>query len=152
MERPLTAGPVILIGLDAFDPEIALALAAAGELPILAGLLSAGARAPINNPYGLFVGALWVRFATAQRAARHDYYCWEEVDVQTYQVRTHGLPDEGYDYFWQRLADSVDFHGFGNVSSDSPSSSCTSARRNCFGSLWICSAIVRDSSAVNPLS
>src|SRR5207253_3204651 len=31
-------------------------------------------------------------------------------------------------------AENVDFSGFGNVSSESPSSSWTSARRNCFGS------------------
>src|SRR5262245_20860354 len=31
------------------------------------------------------------------------------------------------------VADSVERQGFGNVSSDSPSSSWTSARRNCFG-------------------
>src|SRR5207244_6407359 len=49
------------------------------------------------------------------------------------------------------VADSVERQGLGNVSSDSPSSSWTKARRNCFGDLAICSAIVRDSSDENPL-
>ena len=34
----------------------------------------------------------------------------------------------------ETLAETVDRHGLGKVSSDSPSSSCTSVRRNCFGS------------------
>ncbi len=50
------------------------------------------------------------------------------------------------------LAETIERHGFGNVSSFSPSSSCTSARRNCFGSFCSRSAIVRDSSAENPFS
>src|SRR5204863_3676153 len=52
----------------------------------------------------------------------------------------------------ETLAESVERHGFGNVSSLRPSSSCVSARRNCFGSFEICSAMRRDSSAENPLS
>ena len=100
----MNPGPVIMIGLDAFDPEIALGLAAAGELPTLAGLLESGARCPINNPYGLMVGALWVSFATALKPARHGYYCWEEVDIDTYRVQPNPIPDGGYVYFWQQLA------------------------------------------------
>ena len=50
------------------------------------------------------------------------------------------------------LADSVERHGLGKVSSERPSSSCTSVRRNCFGSFCSRSAIARASSAENPLS
>src|SRR5215216_5230152 len=45
------------------------------------------------------------------------------------------------------VADSVDRQGLGNVSSLSPSSSCTSVRRNCFGCFCSRSAIDRASSA-----
>src|SRR5258706_13012558 len=41
----------------------------------------------------------------------------------------------------ETLADTMDCHGLGNVSSDNPSSSCTSARRNWLGSVCIRSAI-----------
>src|SRR5262245_8348074 len=43
----------------------------------------------------------------------------------------------------ERLADNVERHGLGNVSSESPSSSCASARRNCFGFFWSRSAMAR---------
>ena len=49
-------------------------------------------------------------------------------------------------------AEIVDRHGFGNVSSESPSSSWTRVRRNCFGSFCSRSAIARASSAENPFS
>src|SRR3954467_13657188 len=50
----------------------------------------------------------------------------------------------------EAVADSVDRHGLGNVSSLRPSSSCTSVRRNCFGCFCSRSAIDRASSAENP--
>ena len=50
------------------------------------------------------------------------------------------------------VADNRRPHGLGNVSSDSPSSSCTSVRRNCLGSFCRRSAMERASSAENPFS
>src|SRR4026209_2835145 len=52
----------------------------------------------------------------------------------------------------ETVAESVDRQGFGKFSSDRPSSSETSVRRNCLGSFWMRSAIDRASSAENPLS
>ena len=47
-------------------------------------------------------------------------------------------------------ADNVERHGLGKVSSDSPSSSWTSVRRNCFGSFCSRSASACASSGENP--
>jgi hypothetical protein len=52
----------------------------------------------------------------------------------------------------ESVADTVERHGLGKFSSDRPSSSWTSVRRNCLGSFWIRSAIIRASSAENPFS
>src|SRR4026209_1442595 len=49
-------------------------------------------------------------------------------------------------------ADSIDRHGFGNVSAFRPSSSWTSVRRNCFGSFCRRSAIDLASVGEKPLS
>jgi predicted AlkP superfamily phosphohydrolase/phosphomutase len=97
---------VVLIGLDAFDPELAANWAAAGDLPTIARLFAKGARAPVHNPFGLFVGALWVNFASCWRPDRHRFHCWDEVDPQTYQWRLNPPRPDRYDSFWKRIGDS----------------------------------------------
>jgi predicted AlkP superfamily phosphohydrolase/phosphomutase len=93
--------PLLLVAFDACDPDMALALAAAGRMPALAALLARGATAPIVNPPGLFVGALWMSFATGLRPDRHGFHCWDEIDRASYQrrltdpVRARGTP------FWR---------------------------------------------------
>jgi len=95
----------VLIGLDAFDPELAAQWAAAGELPALARLFERGARAPVHNPVGVFVGAVWVNFASCLRPDRHRFHCWDEIDPRDYEWRLRS-PDPDYDSFWKRIGDS----------------------------------------------
>ncbi|MEA3003748.1 MAG: hypothetical protein QOH81_2536 [Sphingomonadales bacterium] len=96
--------PLLVIGLDAFDPDLAHRWAGAGELPILAGLLESGAHCPVRNPFGLFVGALWISFASAARPHRTRYHCWDEIDPATYRWRPVGPKPELYEPFWSRIA------------------------------------------------
>jgi hypothetical protein len=96
--------PVLVVGLDACDRDTALALAAAGQMPVLRDLLSRSARCAVKLPPGLFVGALWPSFTTGLRPDRHRHHCWDEIEVATYERRlttprlAEGIP------FWRRLA------------------------------------------------
>lgn len=98
--------PVIYLGLDAFDPELARAWAAAGELPHLARLLAQGSSCTVRNPFGLFVGALWVSFASTLRTDRHGFHCWDEIDPATYAWRLNPPSPERYRAFWNRIGDA----------------------------------------------
>jgi predicted AlkP superfamily phosphohydrolase/phosphomutase len=95
---------ILFVGLDACDPAIALGLAAEGQMPALAKLLGDGGRGTLTNPFGLFVGALWMTFATGLRPDRHRFMCWDEIDIDSYRRRltnpakAAGLP------FWQALS------------------------------------------------
>ena len=95
-----------MIGLDAFDPGLARRWAASGELPVLARLFGEAAACPVENPYGLFVGALWVNFASALGPARHGFHCWNEIAPNTYAIRLRSPTPERYDSFWKRLGDA----------------------------------------------
>jgi predicted AlkP superfamily phosphohydrolase/phosphomutase len=97
--------PILFVGLDACDPDVARALAAAGRMPNLARLFERAARCRVRNPHGLFVGALWVTFATGQRADRHGFHCWDEIDVETY-TRQLSNPHGEERGFWQDLSDA----------------------------------------------
>ncbi len=96
------SGPVVLIGLDACDPATVQRMAAAGDLPNLAQLLADGSRAEVRNPFGLFVGALWVDFMTGVGPARHGFHCWEHIDSQDYGYRLTP-PDINHPPFWTQL-------------------------------------------------
>lgn len=97
---------VLVVALDACDPDTVRAMAAAGELPTFARLLAESATATTHNPYGLFVGSLWSSFFTGRTAARTGFHCWEEVDTTSYERRlTTPLEIRGTQ-FWERLSDA----------------------------------------------
>ncbi len=98
-------GPVFVVGLDACDPAIARRLAAEGQLPVLRRLFESAARCAVRNPMGLFVGALWMTFATGLRADRHRFHCWDEIDIDTY-VRQLTSPPQDQVPFWRTLSDA----------------------------------------------
>src|SRR5258708_2088018 len=99
--------PIIFLALDACDHEIALALARPGELPTLARLFDHAGRSLVRNPVGLFVGALWMSFATSLRPDRHDFHCWDEIDVATYERRLTAPPSgDSPTPFWRVLGDA----------------------------------------------
>jgi predicted AlkP superfamily phosphohydrolase/phosphomutase len=98
--------PVLLVGLDACDPAIARRLAAAGHLPALARLFESSARCTVHNPYGLFVGALWMNFATGLRPDRHRFHCWDEIDVASYERRLTTPPSNAETAFWHALGEA----------------------------------------------
>ena len=95
---------ILFVALDACDPAIALGLAAEGRMPALAKLLAEGGRATLVNPFGLFVGALWMTFATGLRPDRHRFLCWDEIDIDSYRRRLTTPARAAGPPFWQALS------------------------------------------------
>jgi predicted AlkP superfamily phosphohydrolase/phosphomutase len=102
----MTRRPVLFIGLDACDPDIARQFAASGRMPNLRRLFEGAARCKVRNPYGVFVGALWLSFATGCRADRHQFHCWDEIDVASYERRLTSPPACQSASFWNGLSDA----------------------------------------------
>ncbi|HEX8191785.1 MAG TPA: alkaline phosphatase family protein [Allosphingosinicella sp.] len=94
---------IAVIAFDACDPDLARRLAVEGRMPNLRRLLAQGAHSPVDNPFGLFVGALWVSFASCQRPARHGYHCWDEIDVASYEWRLRAPDPSRYRSFWSQI-------------------------------------------------
>jgi predicted AlkP superfamily phosphohydrolase/phosphomutase len=97
---------IVMIGLDAFDPALARRWAASGDLPVLARLFRDSATCEVANPYGLFVGATWVSFASAQRVERHGFHCWQEIVPGGYGNRQCYPTPERHDSFWAQLGEA----------------------------------------------
>ena len=100
----MAKAPVLMLGLDAFDPELALEWAAAGELPTLRRLLGQSATCPVRNPYGLLVSGLWPSFATGLRPDRHGFHAWDYIDIDSYERRVTGPLWQGCEPFWEALS------------------------------------------------
>jgi len=88
-------GPIALIGLDAFDVDLARPWAEAGELPVLARLLRTGVVVPTEAPAGVYVGAVWPSVATGVNPGRHGYHCWQQVRPGQYGVERHRVREQG---------------------------------------------------------
>ena len=97
--------PVYLIAFDACDHNVVQAFARDGHLPNFRRMLEHAARCKVHNPVGLFVGAVWLNFATGIYPDRHKFHCWDEIDVASYERRLT-TPNSEQPLFWQRLSDS----------------------------------------------
>jgi predicted AlkP superfamily phosphohydrolase/phosphomutase len=102
----MARAPVVFIGLDACDPALAQRLARDGHLPCLAKLFGHSARCLVRNPLGLYVGALWMSFATGLRPDRHGFHCWDEIDVASYERRLTKPPSASEMAFWRKLSEA----------------------------------------------
>jgi predicted AlkP superfamily phosphohydrolase/phosphomutase len=98
--------PILVVALDACDPAIARHLAAAGRMPTLARLFERAARCKVRNPRGLFVVSLWMTLSTSVRADRHQFHCWDEIDVASYIRRLTAPPGSDQPRFWHALSDA----------------------------------------------
>jgi predicted AlkP superfamily phosphohydrolase/phosphomutase len=97
---------VVLISIDGCNASLVQSFAAAGHLPNIARLLANDARAVVENPYGLLVGAVWANFATAQKTERHQFYCWEGIDHRNYRKKfVYPEFTKTYPNFWKTISD-----------------------------------------------
>jgi predicted AlkP superfamily phosphohydrolase/phosphomutase len=96
--------PILMVAFDACDPALARNFAEQGHLPTLRYLFERSARCRVNNPVGLFVGALWMNFATGVHPDRHGFHCWDEIDVASYERRLTE-PESREPTFWRQLGE-----------------------------------------------
>ena len=95
---------LLVVALDACDPGTVRAMADGGRLPTLGRLLGSWATSVVENPYGLFVGTVWTTFFTARDPTETNFYCWEEIDPQSYERRLTSPLDLRGVPFWDRLS------------------------------------------------
>jgi predicted AlkP superfamily phosphohydrolase/phosphomutase len=75
---------LIFVGLDAADARIIRQLAAQGDHLAFANIIERGVAAPVQNPLGLYVGAVWPTFSMGTSPATHGRYCWRQFRAGTY--------------------------------------------------------------------
>ena len=94
----------VVIGLDAYDTDIALGMVRDGRLPTLAGLLDATSWVRTLTPPGMVVGAIWPSITTGCWPSAHGFYCDRQLNVGTYETRVVGPRDITKPRLWKALA------------------------------------------------
>lgn len=96
--------PVLLVGLDAADANLTLRWAEAGHLPAISALLEAGQAVPIENPPGLYTGAVWPSFATGVPLGEHGRYFYRQFCPDSYRATRIQSSDLVHEPFWIPLS------------------------------------------------
>ncbi len=94
----------MVIGLDAFDPDIAFGMVREGRLPTLAGLLESTSWARTLSPPGMAVGASWPSITTGCLPSRHGFYCDQQLAPGTYEAPYAGPRNITQQRLWSALA------------------------------------------------
>jgi predicted AlkP superfamily phosphohydrolase/phosphomutase len=100
--QPLTR--LLVVGIDAGDPDLIREGVEAGRLPNLAALLGRGVSGPTTNPPGLYVGAVWPSFYTGVSPARHGRHCYCQLRSGGYDTPRFRPRDLRHEPFWEALA------------------------------------------------
>lgn len=95
---------ILFIGIDAADKDLITQWANAGLLPTFQSLFQKAAWGTIENPIGLYVGAIWPSFATSVSAARHRCYCYSQIESGTYRTKQFSVFDLQGELFWDVLS------------------------------------------------
>ena len=102
----MSRSPVVFVGLDAMDPDIAHGLAANGRAPTLHDLFRTASWAPTANPLGLVVGGVWPSIWSGVWPSRHGFYCSRQLVNGTYEQRRTTPDHIDRTPFWGPIADA----------------------------------------------
>lgn len=95
---------VLLVGLDAADSNLIRRWARAGHLPSIASLLERGRALPVENPPGLYTGAVWPSFATGVPLGEHGRYYYRQFCSDSYLAKRVRGRDLTHEPFWMSLS------------------------------------------------
>ncbi len=75
----MPAPPLVVLGLDAGDPELLLRWACEGHLPRLAGILERGCWGRTSGAELVCEHGTWVSLLSGVSRARHGYYYYRQL-------------------------------------------------------------------------
>lgn len=106
--KPIPGRKLVLLGLDAFDPDLFDEWA--GVLPTLSRVAQRSLRLDTLGPPGTFVSAIWPDLYSGVGAGKHGAQCWKQLSRGTYDFEWRRLRiDQTRRVFWDAL-DSVGYH------------------------------------------
>jgi predicted AlkP superfamily phosphohydrolase/phosphomutase len=77
----------LFVALDAADRDLIAEWTADGHLPTFRNLEARALRGAVENPFGLYVGAVWPSFFTGLSPVRHGRYSFSQLVPGSYRTR-----------------------------------------------------------------
>ena len=94
---------ILVLCADAADSQLISQWSQAGHLPTLRRLLCDGFVRRVENPTGLYTGAVWPSFYTGVSPARHGRYFFRQLQPGTYKVDSFTAKEVKRAPFWDAL-------------------------------------------------
>ncbi|MEM8504161.1 MAG: alkaline phosphatase family protein [Cyanobacteria bacterium P01_D01_bin.1] len=99
--------PLVILGLDAGDPDLIQQWVQAGDLPNLAALMNRGCYGRLTGPELVFEDGVWVNLFSGQSAGHHGYHYYRQLQKpSSYGLRPVWGPDFNSPAFWSYLQGS----------------------------------------------
>jgi predicted AlkP superfamily phosphohydrolase/phosphomutase len=99
-EKP---APLLIVALDAGDPDRILEWASEGKLPVVASMLERGVAAGVLGPESVSVHGIWATFFTGLSLAEHGRYARRSLRPGTYKLEKAPLDRAAIRPFWAQL-------------------------------------------------
>jgi predicted AlkP superfamily phosphohydrolase/phosphomutase len=97
---------VLLIGLDAAEPDLVVRWAKEGSLPTMASLLETGSWARLSSPADISTGPAWPCFYSSTDPSWQGRFFFRQFKPGTYQIEKVRAHEIGVDPFWESLSES----------------------------------------------
>lgn len=100
---PLTRRPLIVLGIDAGDPDFLMRWAREGQLPTLSGIMQRGAWGRTGGAELISEHGVWVSIFSGISRRDHGYFYFRQLEPGTYDLHTVTGLDVDAPPFWTRL-------------------------------------------------
>ena len=94
---------LIIIGIDALDPDVVARMVEAGELPTIASLMQRGASGTLASTTPPFSVVAWSSFATCCNPGSHGVFGNRRFLPNSYQLKLNNAADVSLPYFWETV-------------------------------------------------
>lgn len=104
MAQPDRAPPLVIVGIDAADPELLERWTRDGHLPAIESIMRRGCWGITSGAEMISEHGLWVSLFSGISRAQHEYYYFRQLQPGTYGIRNMTGSDVDVSPFWSHLA------------------------------------------------
>jgi predicted AlkP superfamily phosphohydrolase/phosphomutase len=98
--KPPMEDRIVIIGLDAADPDLVESWAREGHLPVIASLLEAGAWGRLSSPAKVSSGPAWPSFFSGTQPGSQGRFFTHQLESGTYRLETKRAKQIDATPFW----------------------------------------------------
>jgi predicted AlkP superfamily phosphohydrolase/phosphomutase len=103
MKQQAGSAPLVILGIDAGDPELIMRWASDGTLPNIGSIVRRGCFGKTAGPEMVSEHGAWVSLMSGVSRAEHGYYYFRQLKPRSYDLAPARGRELGVEPFWTRL-------------------------------------------------